>query len=59
MGPKDVVKAVEFLQPATAILMHYDTFDVIAQDAPLVADAIAAQTSARPALLKPGESLVV
>ncbi len=58
MGPKDVVKAVEFLQPQTAILMHYDTFDVIAQDARSVADAIAAQTHARPALLAPGESLI-
>jgi len=57
MGPKDVIKAVEFLQPQTAILMHYDTFDVIAQDARSVANAIAEQTHARPVLLAPGESL--
>lgn len=44
MGPKDVVKAVEFLQPETAILMHDDTFDVIAQDA-----------HRQPARLAPGE----
>jgi L-ascorbate metabolism protein UlaG (beta-lactamase superfamily) len=58
MGPKDAVKAVEFLQPKTALLMHYDTFDLIAQDARSVADAIAAQTPAKPVLLKPGQSLV-
>lgn len=59
MGPEDAIKAVEFLQPKTAILMHYDTFEVIAQDAQAVADAIAAQTPAKPVLLKPGESLTI
>ena len=37
MGPEDAVKAVCFLQPKTAILMHYNTFGVIAQDAQAVA----------------------
>jgi len=59
MGPEDAVKAVGFLQPKTAILMHYNTFPVIAQDARAVADAIAAQTSARPVLMKPGETMTV
>ena len=59
MGPKDAVKAVEFLQPKTAILMHYNTFDLIAQDAHAVADAVAAKTKAKPVLLKPGESWAV
>jgi L-ascorbate metabolism protein UlaG (beta-lactamase superfamily) len=58
MGPEDAVKAVEFLQPRTAILMHYDTFDLIAQDALAVAETIAAQTGAKPVLLRPGESVV-
>jgi L-ascorbate metabolism protein UlaG (beta-lactamase superfamily) len=59
MGPEDAVKAVEFLQPKTAILMHYNTFDLIAQDAHAVADAVAAKTKAKPVLLKPGESWAV
>jgi L-ascorbate metabolism protein UlaG (beta-lactamase superfamily) len=59
MGPADAVKAVGFLQPKTAILMHYNTFGVIAQDAQAVADEIKAKTKAEPVILKPGETLVV
>lgn len=59
MGPEDAVKAVGFLQPKTAILMHYNTFGVITQDATAVAEAIRAQTSARPVIMMPGETLVV
>jgi L-ascorbate metabolism protein UlaG (beta-lactamase superfamily) len=59
MGPEDAVKAVEFLQPKTAILMHYNTFGVIAQDAQVVADAVRARTAARPVLLRPGETLTL
>lgn len=59
MGPEDAVKAVGFLQPKQAILMHYNTFGVIAQDARAVADAITAKTTARPVLLQPGEPLIV
>jgi len=59
MGPEDAVKAVGFLQPKTAILMHYNTFGVIAQDAQAVADQIKAKTTAQPVILKPGETLTV
>ena len=48
MGPEDAVKAVGFLQPKQAILMHYNTFGVIAQDAQAVAAAITGQDK-RPA----------
>ena len=56
MGPEDAVKAVGFLQPQTAILMHYNTFDVIAQDAQAVAQTIKSETAAEPVLLKAGET---
>jgi L-ascorbate metabolism protein UlaG (beta-lactamase superfamily) len=59
MGPEDAVKAVGFLQPKLAILMHYNTFDVIAQDAQAVAQAIAAQTEASPVLIRPGETVEI
>jgi L-ascorbate metabolism protein UlaG (beta-lactamase superfamily) len=59
MGPEDVVKAVGFLQPKVAILMHYDTFESIVQDAQAVADAIRSATGARPVVMQPGETLVV
>ena len=59
MGPEDALKAVEFLHPRSAILMHYNTFPVISQDAQAVADAITAHTKTRPVLLKPGETMTV
>jgi L-ascorbate metabolism protein UlaG (beta-lactamase superfamily) len=59
MGPEDAVRAVEFLHPKIAVLMHYNTFPVITQDAQAVADSVAARTHARPVLLKPGETMTV
>ena len=32
MGPRDAVRAVEFIQPDVVIPIHYDTWDLIAQD---------------------------
>lgn len=32
MGPEDAARAVEFIEPKVVIPMHYNTFDVIAQD---------------------------
>jgi len=32
MGPADAVRAVEFIQPRVVIPMHYNTWDLIAQD---------------------------
>jgi L-ascorbate metabolism protein UlaG (beta-lactamase superfamily) len=33
MGPEDAVRAVEFIQPKKVIPIHFNTFDMIAQDA--------------------------
>jgi L-ascorbate metabolism protein UlaG (beta-lactamase superfamily) len=57
MGPEDAVRAVQFLQPKSALLMHYNTSALIAQDAQAVAAHIAIATTARPVILKPGESM--
>lgn len=59
MGPEDAVKAAGFLQPKLAMLMHYNTFGAIAQDAQAVADAMKAQTTATPVIMRPGETLTV
>lgn len=32
MGPDDAIRAIEMIEPRTVIPMHYDTWDVIAQD---------------------------
>jgi L-ascorbate metabolism protein UlaG (beta-lactamase superfamily) len=59
MGPEDAIQAVQFLHPKTTILMHYDTFDVIAQDEQAVAGMISSQTSTRPVIMRPGETMTV
>ncbi len=59
MGPEDALRAVEFLQPKAVILMHYNTYDLIAQDAQAVANEIASRTNTRPVILRPGETMTV
>jgi L-ascorbate metabolism protein UlaG (beta-lactamase superfamily) len=59
MGPEDAVQAVQFLHPKSAILMHYDTFDVIAQDEESVADMIKNQTGTKPVVMRPGETMTL
>jgi L-ascorbate metabolism protein UlaG (beta-lactamase superfamily) len=57
MGPDDAVRAVKLLQPKKVLPIHYDTWDVIAQDAPAWAARVRKETSAEPVVLKPGETL--
>ena len=55
MGPDDALRAVKLLKPCVVMPMHYDTFDVIKQDAAAWAKRVAAETTAQVALLKPGD----
>jgi L-ascorbate metabolism protein UlaG (beta-lactamase superfamily) len=32
MGPEDAARAVEMIEPSAVIPIHYDTFDLVAQD---------------------------
>jgi L-ascorbate metabolism protein UlaG (beta-lactamase superfamily) len=54
MGPKDAVRAVRLLAPKVVIPIHYDTFELIAQDASAFARAVAAETGARCVVMRPG-----
>jgi L-ascorbate metabolism protein UlaG (beta-lactamase superfamily) len=56
MGPEDGLEAVKMLQPAAVVPMHYDTFELIAQDARRFAERVQAETSARCVVLDPGQS---
>ena len=56
MGPDDALKAVKLLRPKHVIPIHYDTFDLIRQDAGGWARRVEAETSTRVHPLKPGES---
>jgi L-ascorbate metabolism protein UlaG (beta-lactamase superfamily) len=57
MGPRDALEAVRAVQPRGVIPIHYDTFDLIAQDAHAFARSVADETDATCHVLAPGEAL--
>jgi L-ascorbate metabolism protein UlaG (beta-lactamase superfamily) len=59
MGPDDALRAVKLLQPKRVTPIHYNTFDLIAQDAAAWAERVRRETQAQPAVLQPGEWLDV
>jgi len=59
MGPADALRAVKLLQPKNVIPVHYDTYDMIKQDAQGWARQVEAETGARVHVLKPGQSWVL
>ena len=59
MGPDDALRAVKFLHPKVIIPIHYNTWDLIAQDPQAWADRVREETSTRVEVLEPGHSLKV
>src|SRR5271167_5185661 len=59
MGPDDAVRAVKMLQPKKVLPIHYNTWELIAQDAGAWAERVRRETQAQPVVLKPGEWLDV
>lgn len=57
MGPEDAVQAVEFIRPGMVIPIHYNTFDLIAQDAEAFREKVG--DLSRVEILKPGEILEI
>jgi len=55
MGPADALRAVKLLQPRHVIPIHYNTWDLIAQDADAWAKIVKNETQAEPHVLKPGD----
>jgi L-ascorbate metabolism protein UlaG (beta-lactamase superfamily) len=56
MGPDDALRAVELIRPKTVIPTHFNTWEVISQDADAWADRVRAQSAAKVVVLKPGQS---
>jgi L-ascorbate metabolism protein UlaG (beta-lactamase superfamily) len=56
MGPEDALRAVKLLQPKVVIPIHYNTWDLIAQDANAWAQRVEQETSTKAVVLEPGES---
>ncbi len=59
MGPEDALRAVKLIQPQYVIPVHYNTWDLIAQDPDAWAGRVKAETSAQPHVLKPGQSFTL
>jgi L-ascorbate metabolism protein UlaG (beta-lactamase superfamily) len=55
MGPDDALRAVKLLQPKKVLPIHYNTWELIAQDANAWAERVRRETQAQPVVLKPGE----
>ncbi len=58
MGPDDAYKAVELLTPKHVIPIHYNTWELIAQDAGKWAERVS-KLGVKVHVLKPGESLTI
>jgi L-ascorbate metabolism protein UlaG (beta-lactamase superfamily) len=56
MGPDDALRAVKLIQPKVVIPIHYNTWELIAQDPNAWADRVQQETDTKVVILKPGES---
>lgn len=59
MGPADALRAVQFLQPKHVIPIHYNTFDLIRQDAFAWAEQVERSTNTQAHVLRPGDSFTL
>jgi L-ascorbate metabolism protein UlaG (beta-lactamase superfamily) len=59
MGPEDALRAVKLIQPAHVIPVHYNTWDLIAQDPSKWAERVASETGAQVHVLQPGETFTL
>jgi L-ascorbate metabolism protein UlaG (beta-lactamase superfamily) len=59
MGPDDALRAVKLLQPKVVIPIHFNTWELIAQDPNSWASRVERETTTRVHVLKPGESYSV
>jgi L-ascorbate metabolism protein UlaG (beta-lactamase superfamily) len=55
MGPDDALRAVKLVQPRKVVPIHFNTWDLIAQDAKAWAARVRQETQAQPVVLRPGE----
>ncbi len=56
MGPDDALRAVKLLRPRVVIPMHYETWELIAQDPHAWAKRVQSETDAEPVVLDVGDT---
>jgi L-ascorbate metabolism protein UlaG (beta-lactamase superfamily) len=54
MGPDDALRAVKLVRPKKVVPIHYNTWEIIAQDADAWAGQVRQATQTEPVILKPG-----
>ncbi len=59
MSPNDSIRAINLLAPRQVMPIHYNTWDLIAQDAQVWASRVRETTHATPIVLEPGGSVQV
>lgn len=59
MGPLDALKAVKLINPQIVLPIHYNTWDLIAQDVNAWKKQVEAETKARVVILQPGGSITL
>ena len=59
MGPTDALRAVKLLRPNHVVPVHYNTWDLIAQDPNSWARRVKTETDAQVHVLNPGESFTM
>ncbi|MGD8812951.1 MAG: metal-dependent hydrolase [Anaerolineales bacterium] len=59
MGPEDALRAVKLIDPEHVIPIHYNTWDLIAQDPEAWAERVRDETQVLPHVLQPGESFTI
>lgn len=55
MGPADALRALAMLKPGRVVPIHYNTFDLIQQDANAWAESVRAARLAEPIVMQPGD----
>ena len=56
MGPDDALEAVKMIKPKVVIPIHYNTWDLIAQDPQAFCERVKAETQSQCVVLDVGES---
>ena len=57
MGPDDALRAVKLIEPNRVVPIHYNTFDVIKQDAQAWAIRVQQETTAKVTVMNPGDTI--
>ncbi|MEJ2011125.1 MAG: metal-dependent hydrolase [Anaerolineales bacterium] len=59
MGPDDALRAVKLIRPKQVVPVHYNTWELIEQDAQAWADRVEAETDAVVHVIEPGQSVQI